>query len=133
MTAASNRIEMVVQKRITKNYLDASPLSISLNRPVFAETAAGGKVLTVPTVIPPQEFRLVPFKRRLTQVNAVTQEGFLTASTYALVGKAGSDVRPKDYFTLNFNRYEVETVDPSSPEFQFRTLAVLSFYGTPDS
>lgn len=133
MSLQSNRVEMIVQKRITRNYLDASIVQISLIRPSYVKTAAGGKTLGPETTLDPQGFRLVPFKRRLTDTSRVTQEGFLTLSTYALVGDTGADVEPKDHFTLDGNRYEVDTVDPSSPEFQFRSLAVLTFFGTPDS
>lgn len=129
----TNASEMVVQKRITRAWMRAGSVSISLVRPgEWITTAAGGRVQGDPITLPPQDFRIVPFKRRLSQIKSINQEGDLTISTYALVGYDDADVQPKDEFTLAGCRYIVDSVEPTSPEFSFRTLAVLTFYGTPD-
>lgn len=52
--------------RLVSNYMDTDPLYITLKRPVWSNTAAGGRTRTGTDTVAAQRFYIQPFKRRLT-------------------------------------------------------------------
>lgn len=124
---ASNPVEVLVQRRQTEAYLKAEPQMIALSRPTpKVKTAAGGKVDGVADTLDPQMFRVVPFKRRVTESESNIVEGTVTVSTYVLVGRWDADVKKDDEFVLPDGRYKVESVEPGK---SYRTLAILEYRG----
>ena len=59
--------ERAIRQRLVQKFMSYDPVQITLNRPTFTETPAGGVVESDPIVIPEQTFYFVPFKRRLTE------------------------------------------------------------------
>lgn len=109
-----NRVELIVRRRLLKAFIDAQPVDITLVRRVRVETPAGGWTLEEPAEVPPQRFRLVPFKRRLTHQTEDNQDGSFPRLPYVLVGNWNADVQREDEFDMNGHRYRVVDLEPNS-------------------
>ncbi len=94
-------------------FIKADPALIELKRSTKVETPAGGWTETF-SILPPQEFRLVPFKRRLTAQEVNTQDGPIPRLSYTLVGRYNVDVEKGDIFDLNDDRWRVVGVEPNT-------------------
>lgn len=106
-------------------FIQADPSVITLKRRPKSKTGAGGYTFGDPVDVPPQTFRLVPFKRRLTHgtvAGGAGGEGNVVSLPYVLVGKFDADVEPDDYFDYNGLRYEVLSLEPNR---RIRTAAEL--------
>ena len=100
-------------RRNVDAFIKADPVELVLNRVQRVPTAAGG--YTEETYdTPPQQFRLVPFKRRLTNQEANTQDGPIPHLDYVLVGRYNVDVEKGDFFDLNGDRWRVVGVEPNT-------------------
>ncbi len=128
MSLATNPTEVLVQRRLTEAQLAASGQAITLERPVWIKTSAGGYVETAPQIISPQLMLLIPFKRRLTNMYTNTTDGDITTLTYALLLRWNADVLPKDRFEVDGGRYEVERIEPDRA---YRTICQVFYSGPP--
>jgi hypothetical protein len=123
---ARNATETRVQRRLTKKYNDAEPASISLIRPTIVITAAGGKKKDTKIPLPAQQFRLVPFKKRLTAITRDTPDGNIVNLAYVLIGEHDADVKPGDYFEWDGGMYDVISIEPNR---SYRTAANVTYRG----
>lgn len=103
-----------ILRRNVAAFIKADPVVLELSRVNRVETPAGGWTEGEPDVLPPQEFRLVPFKRRLTLQTANTQDGPIPHLSYTLVGRHNVDVERGDFFDLNGDRWRVVGVEPNT-------------------
>ena len=58
--------ELQERDRLMAEFIDQDPIHITLHRPTWTETAAGGRVQSADTELDAQVFAVYPFKRRLT-------------------------------------------------------------------
>lgn len=97
--------EMQVRKRLVREWINrVPPLEIILHRPVQGSDGAGGVVPTSETVLDPQLFGFMPFKRRLTIEKTTDSQNLGANETsyiyYVLIGQPGvHDILKHDYFT----------------------------------
>lgn len=94
--------EQQVRDRLMDQFIKADPVSLTLHRPVFTTTAAGGRTQTSSTTLAAQEFGIYPFKRRLTQeyhYNPQTYgEDKVEFIHYILIFNRGHDIEVNDFF-----------------------------------
>lgn len=121
-----DRTELMMANRSVGAFISAKEVEISLSRPSKVDVGNGGWRPGPSTVLPPQLFRLVPFKRRLTHQESNTQDGPIPVLPYVLVGRPGVDVRRDDEFVYNGRDCKVigvepaETSDHTVVEFEMR-------------
>jgi hypothetical protein len=97
------------------SYIRADPISVQLSRARKQKTAAGGYVKEATTTLPAQQFRLVPFSRRLSDfTNPGQVSGYVPTLKYALVGRWDADILRDDEFDYNGDHYKVVSVEPKS-------------------
>lgn len=114
--------EQQVRDRLLSHFISEDPLTIDLQRPVLATTAAGGTLNAGSVAVGDQTFYFIPFKRRLTQEYTYNPQGFgedkVEKITYIFIFNEGTDIQPGDYFDsvggdrLEAGRYTVEFVSP---------------------
>lgn len=104
---------LLMLRRNINAFIKADPVELSLNRIQKVDTPAGGWT-EESYDIPPQEFRLVPFKRRLTNQEANTQDGPIPHLSYSIVGRYNVDIEKGDFFDLNGDRWRVVGVEPNT-------------------
>jgi hypothetical protein len=107
-------------------FIRADPVSITLERRVKVKTDAGGFVKGPLTDIPAQQFRVVPFKRRLYDYTAGTAGGMIPVEQFALVGRINVDIKRDDEFTIKGNRYRVKSIEPQTDEDRSKTDRVVA-------
>jgi hypothetical protein len=104
---------MPMLRRNVDAFIKADPVTISLQRVVRVDTPAGAWTEEF-YELPPQEFRLVPFKRRLTSQESNTQDGAIPHLSYSIVGRYTVDIAKGDIFDLNGDRWRVVGVEPNT-------------------
>lgn len=122
----TNQAELLFHRRQTAAYLRAESVDIALERRVWETTDTGGRKVASTSTLPPQRFRLVPFKRRLTHVVVNTPDGKVTDSSFQMVGSHTADIQKEDRFQLDGGWYEIESVEPNR---EFRTLCDVRYRG----
>lgn len=94
--------EQQVRDRLMKNFIDADPVDLTLHRPVWTTTAAGGRTSATSDTVAEQRFGIYPFKRRLTQeyhYNPQTHgEDRVEFIHYILIFSRENDIEVDDYF-----------------------------------
>lgn len=104
---------MVTQlRKVMAAFIAADAYSIVLQRPTFSHTATGGYVKGPYTSVPAQRFRLVPYRRRLTDLTTPTADGEVPTIPYVLVGVYNSNIQRMDEFSLNGTFYRVQGMEP---------------------
>lgn len=88
-----------MRRRQVEAFIAADSVSISLIRKPMVDSGNGSWIEGAPVTLPPQVFRLVPFKRRLTKQEANTQDGSIPTLDYVLIAPVTADVQRGDEFT----------------------------------
>lgn len=100
-------------RKVMAAFIAADGRQITLNRPQFSTTGTGGYVKGGYTPInPPQLFRLVPYRRRLTDLTTPKADGEIPTIPYVLVGLYNSNIQRMDEFTLDGVFYRVQGLEP---------------------
>jgi hypothetical protein len=107
-------------------FIRADPVSISFERQTKIDSGAGGFTKGLPTTLAPQQFRVVPFKRRLYDYTAGTAGGMIPVEQFALVGRIDVDIMRDDEFTIRGNRYRVKSIEPQTDEDRSKTDRVVA-------
>ena len=105
----------VMRKNMTV-FINADPITITLSRVPKISTPSGGYTEGTPTLLPPQIFRMTPFKRRLSDFTKDTQDGKILQADYILTGQWDCDVLRGDTFWFNGNSLEVISIEPLSDD-----------------
>ena len=114
-----------------REFIKADPVQLVLYRPQITETDTGGYIVGASIDMPPQQFRLVPYKRRITIFTAQTADGDLPTVPWVLVGEPHVNIRRDDTFTYQDDQYKVISVEPKmqDPTLTDRVVAEIMFYG----
>lgn len=124
---ATNPTELRVKRQLLKEYLKRDHVMISLKRPELVSTPAGGvKRSGSWATVDPQQMRLVPILRRMSQFSRNTPDGKVIEYQYALVALYNADVKPQDEFALDGKHYKVEEIDPHAED---RLSANVTYQG----
>lgn len=97
---------------VMREFINADGRQIILQRPTFSKTETGGYVKGSFTSLPPQTFRLVMYKRRLTDLTTTKADGEIPILPYVLIGYYNSDIQRMDEFTLDGTYYRVQGLEP---------------------
>lgn len=98
-------------RKVMAEFIKADSRQVQLRRPHYSETDAGGYTITDWDTIDPQEFRLVPIKRRLTDMVRNVADGEIPNQQYVLVGLWDCDLKREDEFFLDGVYYRVLAID----------------------
>lgn len=114
-------------RKVMQAFIDSDSRSIQLQRPVFERTPTGGFKRAAWEVQPAQNFRLVPYKRRLTDLVHNTANGETPYLKYVLVGRWDADVQRNDEFDMDGAFYRVQGLEPHTAveEYTDRKVAQL--------
>lgn len=110
----ASAMELKILRRNMEQYIQADPIVIALERGTWAKTTSGGYQKTNSTTLDPQTFRLTPFKRRVTNYTAQTQDGSIQVADFLLIGRYSADINRGDSFELNGVEYVVWAVETKS-------------------
>jgi hypothetical protein len=119
--------ELQALRRTMHAFIRADSLMISFTRIPKQDSGNGGWVDGTPEATDPQEFRLVPFKRRLTEQEKNTQDGDIPYLPYVLVGHWDADVQRDDTFTFQDRDCIVVGVEPKSSDTDSNDRIVVEF------
>lgn len=114
MVVIVDSVEKLMMRRSIASFISADDVEITLQRPQQIDMGNGGWREGEALTLPPQRFRLVPFKRRLTHQEANTQDGAIPVLPYVLVGPPDADILRDDEFILRGRDCKVIGVEPST-------------------
>lgn len=121
-------VELVMSRRQIDAMIKADPILVTFRRKSKINTPDGGWVWGSPTPLPtPQEVRLIPFKRRMTEFLVNTELGDLPDLPYVLLGRYNLNIQKDDLFTYENQEFEVKTLDIGEPEV--KVAAHIDYYG----
>jgi len=94
--------ELQARDRLTDHFIETDPLEITLKRPVWSTTAAGGRAVTSTTTLGAQRFHIYPFKRRLTIEHTWNPQNYgedkVEYITWVLMFNRAHNIEVDDYF-----------------------------------
>lgn len=94
--------ELQARDRLADHFISTDPLEITLKRPVWGATAAGGRAVTSTTTLAAQRFHIYPFKRRLTIEHTFNPQNLgeekVEYITWVLMFKRTHNIEVDDYF-----------------------------------
>jgi len=94
--------ELQQRDRLMDHFIGADPLNITLHRPVWISTTAGGRTTTNSDSLAEQIMALYPFKRRLTTEYTFNPQTFgeekVELIHWILIFNRGSDIEVDDFF-----------------------------------
>lgn len=113
-------------RKVMGEFIRADGRPIVLMRPTFSRTPTGGYVKGSFEALPAQVFRLVPYKRRLTDLTTAKADGEVPTLPYVLVGAFDSNVERMDEFSLDGVYYRIKGLEPhTTTAFSDRKVAQL--------
>jgi hypothetical protein len=107
-----NPTELEVNRRTTRAFIAADPVSLALVPYAQHRTASGGLKQVAGTPRSAQQFRLIPLQDVMPQIQ--TPDGVQLTPQFVLMGAWNCEVERWDRFSLNGNDYVV--VSPPRPE-----------------
>ncbi len=116
MTVAQNSLEIFARRRVLLQYIAADPVVVQFIRYTRPADGAGGWKKG-PAISPgpsPQTMRLVPYKRRLTNLTDHTADGDIPNVQYSLVSRWDADVERWDEFFMNDAWFKVMGIEPKT-------------------
>lgn len=118
-------------RKIMAQFILADSRTILLQRPSLEKTPTGGYRKAAWEIQPAQEFRLVPYKRKLTDLVRVMANGEIPTEQYTLIGFWNCNLQRLDEFELDGNYYRVQEIEPhtDATEFTDRKVAQLIMIG----
>lgn len=101
-------------RKVMAAFIDADGRDVILHRPQFTETSTGGYSKGHYLDIAVQRFRLVPYRRRLTDLTTPQADGEIPTLPYVLVGNYNCNLQRMDEFTLDGVFYRVQGIEPGT-------------------
>ena len=95
-------------------YIKSDPIMLQIERRVREQTANNGWRMGAPQEKDPQQFRILPFKRRLSEFMVNTQDGEIPRADFILIGRWNVDIERWDSFMYNGDKYMVVSIEMKS-------------------
>lgn len=99
-------------RKVMAEFIRADGRSITLMRPTLTKTGTGGYDKGSFAAQAPQTFRLVMYRRRLTDLTTPKADGEIPTIPYVLVGAFNSNVERMDEFLLDGVYYRIQGLEP---------------------
>lgn len=99
-------------RKVMGEFIKADGRQIVLHRPAFSKTETGGYLKGSFQDLPPQLFRLIMYRRRLTDLTTPKADGEVPTLPYVLIGVYNSNIQRMDEFTLDGAYYRVQGIEP---------------------
>lgn len=99
-------------RKVMAEFIKADGREILLQRPSFEKTPTGGFKKAAWEVQSAQIMRLVPYKRRLTDLVRSMASGEIPHLAYVLVGLWDCNLQRMDEFELDGSYYRVQELEP---------------------
>lgn len=114
-TTAQARVEQIMQRRATTEFISSQPLTVQLTRTIKQRDTLtrGGTVVTVKPDLPPQTFRIAhgpPRRRRLENNPPHPSHSEIAFAKDLLIGSWDADIEIGDTFEDNGVAYRVSYV-----------------------
>lgn len=110
-----------MRRRVVKAFIQADPVSITVTRPGgVVETAAGGRIRNAPTILLPQQARIVQNKRRYTAGIVNSEAGDIPHTDYLLIAEHTKDFKENDTFEWQNEHYRILGI------YALRTESILA-------
>lgn len=106
--------------------IKSDPTNVTFKRRTKINVAGGGWRWGPEQTLDPQEVKLTPFKRRMTEFLVDTQYGEVKDLPYIMVGRWNLDVEEGDTFWHQGEQYTVRTIDLDREE---RTACHIDYFG----
>lgn len=104
--------ELAVQRLLTKAFVEADIVVVTLVRSEWISDGGGGSVRSNPESLQPQRMRLIPLGNgSSSQAERFTSNGEQVQPSYKLLGLHEADMERWDEFTLGGVRYEIVWVN----------------------
>lgn len=105
-----------VLRRNLEQFIRDDPIEVTLTRTTKVLTANGGVKDGVTSSTSPQTFRLVPFKRRLSDFTTNTQDGAIPKTDFVLIARWDADIQRWDKFTYMDDNYIVVSIETKTKD-----------------
>lgn len=103
-----NNAELVMRRRNVKAFIQADPVSVAISRKAEPiKSAAGGYTQGTPTVLAPQQARIVLNKRRFNNGIVNSEAGDIPHTDYLLIATHDKDFRVDDTFVWLGQNYSI--------------------------
>lgn len=116
--------ELAVQRRLTRAFVLADQISVSLIRTPRIPNGSGGFEAGTPESLPEQTFRLIPSEDGATA--RTTSEGETATPEYMLLGEYSVDMQRFDRFQIGTRRYEITFI---SENRQYEVKGEVNYLG----
>lgn len=97
--------ELLIQQQLTKTFIAADWLEVTLERSEWVSDGSGGSVRQDPVPLAPQRMRLIPLGDGAQE--RTTASGEAVTPTYMLMAEHDADMERWDEFMVGGRRYEV--------------------------
>ena len=125
-----NHVELVMRRRVVQAFINADPVMISLVRAgEVTLTPGGGTVRGNPTILPPQQARIVQAKRRYDNGLINSEAGYIPHTEYLLIGNYRLNIAKDDIFDWRGDTWNVTGIHPTRTE---SFLCSIDFLGPPN-
>lgn len=121
-----NPTEIVVQKRLTREFIHADGISVELVRSTAVSTPNGGTQPGVPVTIDSQTFRLVPASSSAFSSLREKIEGDIPQEGSLLIGVWNADIEQEDTFEFDGKTWEIKFI---STDRTYETVASAMYRG----
>ena len=118
--------ETITQRRLTREFIKADRVMVSLTRYPKEPSGSGGVVRGTAQTVPPQPMRLVPATINLFQALRHKLEGHIPKEGFLLLALVDADIQPDDEFEFRGGRYQISYV---STERTYETVGSVEYRG----
>lgn len=119
-------VELLMHRRQIAAWLKADQVQVVLWRSEKIQTPTAAWVEGDPLPLAPQWVRLIPFKRRLTDMVFNNTAGKVEDLPYVMVGDHNLNVKQDDTFTWEGQEYKVDSIDVKR---EVRIAAAVDYRG----
>lgn len=120
-------VELMMSRRQIREMIMTDVFSVTLKRRTKLSQPSGGWKWSDYVPLEPQNARLIPFKRRVTEFLVNTEIGDVPDLPYILLGFHTMDAKRGDKFTYRGDEFELITADIGEPEV--KCLFQVDYYG----
>lgn len=124
-----NRVELIMRRRVVKAFIkaDVMPLVLTRELPAVKNPETGGYVRASgdPSVLDPQDMRIIQNVRRYTDGLVNAEAGDIPNTEYRLLAEWNADIEEDDTFIWEGEHYYVSGIHEARDESIFASIDLL--------